>query len=810
MKHLEKAMCLLVFCFLLASSIIQPSAVIGQNKETQKGTAHYESLVPDQFLDRWLVLGPIPVFESKPNPEDQETQKQAFVNDALAPITKSIKAGDKQKIGAQTFAWQALESENHIVDLTEAFGDSEFVIAYAWAEINAAEAKTALLALGSDDGVKVLLNGKLIHENWIGRPVNQDDDLFPAEFKKGKNHLLLKIQNMQLDWGFCLRPIGPESFPEKLSDFANRGNLDAMNLLLSHGAEVNARNKAGLTALHSAKISGREQAAKLLIEKGADASVEMPSKEKLIDAIFEKASGDNPGAAVLVAQNGSILFEKGYGLANVENNLPVTLKTKFRIGSITKQFIAAAILKLEEAGKLSVSDPLSKFIPDFPRGDSVTVYHLLTHTSGIHSYTNEPDFLQTAASEIKPDSLIAQIKRAPYDFDPGEKFAYNNSAYFMLGYIIEKVSGKSYAGFLKETFFDPLEMRDSGVHTWSAILPHEATGYSYIDNKFQKALNWDMSRAGGAGALYSTVKDLYLWNEALFNGKVLSDASMKAAFTPALLSDGTQAPAFGAGYGYGWAISDFRGMQELAHSGGLHGFLSFLTRLPEEKFTVTILCNSLPTNNINPTAAAHRIAEIYLWEKLKPQDSFAADTSIDPNTYDDYVGRYEYQQGAILTITRDGGRLFAQLTGQPNFEIFPKSATEFFWKVVDAQIDFVHNEAGDVTHAVHHQGGQTFEAPRLNEEKPADIDPAIYDIYVGEYQFNPNAVITVSKEDSRIFVQLTGQPRFEIYPRTQTEFFLTVVKADIEFVNDESGKVTSLILNQGGMKQTATRRSAKP
>jgi CubicO group peptidase (beta-lactamase class C family) len=774
-----------------------------QSSKSQE-TASYPALQSDQFLAKWLVLGPLPISKDKPKPEDQETQKKAFAVELITPELATVTAGQAQQIGEKKYEWRFVQATNDIVDLTQAFGDSDFVIAYAWAEINAPEAKTVLMALGSDDGVKVWLNGQLVHENWIGRPVVKDNDLFPLSFKKGRNQLLLKVQDMQQAWGFCCRIIGPTLFTEKLVSFAKQGSLDALKLLLSHGAEVNSKTKSGLTALHAAKINGREGAAKVLLEKGANLKIKMPATEALVDELFTDATaGDSPGAAVLVAQNGKIIYQKGFGFANLEHRVPVTVETKFRIGSITKQFTAAAIMKLQEAGLLQVQDALSKYMPDYPRGNEVTIHHLLTHTSGIHSYTGKPDFLQTVTVETKPESLIASFKNDKYDFDPGTQWRYNNSAYFLLGYLVGKTANEPYDAYLKKTFFAPLNMQDTGIHHWSAILAHEATGYSYIDGKFQKAQNWDMSRAGGAGALYSTVTDLYRWNEAVFNGKVLSEKSLTAAFTPATLKDGSKPQTFGGGYGYGWGISDFRGIKEITHGGGLNGFVTNLARYPEHNMTVTVLTNCAPTRELNPSALTHEIAQIYLWEKMASQESYATDTTIDPRIYDDYVGRFEYPGGAILIVTRDGNKLFAQLTGQPQFEIFPRSATEFFWKAVDAQITFVKNEKGEVIHGLHRQGGQTLTVPKLKAETPAQIDPAVYDAYVGEYVLAPNAIMTVTKEGEQLFVQLTGQAKFEIFPRAETEFFLQVVKADINFVKDDTGKVASLVLKQGGVEQIA-------
>ncbi len=774
-------------------------------RSTSQETASYPGLQPDQFMTKWLLLGPLPVSKEKPKPEDQETQKKAFAVEFINPKLATVKAGQSQQIGEKKYQWRFVQAVEDIVDLTHTYGDSEFVVAYAWAEINAPEAKTVLMALGSDDGVKVWLNGQLVHENWIGRAVVKDDDLFPLSFKKGRNQLLLKVQNMQQAWGFCARVIGPTLFTEKLVSFAERGNLDALKLLLAHGAEVNGKTKRGLTALHAAKINGREAVAKMLLEKGADPKIAMPAPEALVDALFTEATaGETPGAAVLVAQNGKVIYQKGFGFASLEHRVPITTETKFRIGSITKQFTASAILKLQDAGLLSVQDPLSKFIPDYPRGNEVTIHHLLTHTSGIHSYTSKPDFLQTVTVEVKPESLIASFKNDKFDFDPGTQWRYNNSGYFLLGYLVSKLANEPYADYLKKTFFAPLNMNDTGVHHWSDILAHEATGYSYIDGKFQKAQNWDMSRAGGAGALYSTATDLYRWNEAVFTGKVLSEKNLAAAFTPVTLKDGSKAQAFGGGYGYGWAISDFRGIKVISHGGGLNGFVTNLAHSPEHDMTIVVLTNCAPPRDLNPGALTGEIAQIYLWEKLASQESYAT-AAVDPKLYDAYVGKYEYPGGAIMTVTRDGNKLFAQLTGQPQFEIFPRSETEFFWKVVDAQITFVKNEKGEVMHGIHRQGGQTLTVPRLKEEASAKIDPKIYDAYVGEYELAPGRILAVTKEGVQLFVQLTGQPRFEIFPRSETEFFLKVVVADIKFVKDEAGKAGSLILKQGGVEQTANK-----
>lgn len=781
------------------------SAADSLHTEAASETASYQGLQPDEFMKTWLLLGPIPVSDSEQKP-DEEAQKKAFDIDFLAEHGGESGVhpapGLVHKIRDVEYAWQLVHAEGDIVDLVEVYGKKEFVIAYAWAEIDVPEATTVLLGIGSDDGVKVWLNGELVHENWIGRAVNKDDDLVSVTLRKGSNQLLLKVQNGIGDWGFACRVLGSTSLTEKLISSAGQGYLDDLKLLLSHGAGVNATVGPGLTALHSARIHGRKDAAEFLLEKGADPSIEMPAKEELADWVFEQAiKGDSPGAVVLITQNGEILYQKGFGFASLEHHIPITPETKFRIGSITKQFTAAAVLKLQEDGLLSVDDPLSKFIPDYPRGDEVKIHHLLTHTSGIHSYTSKPDFMETVTVEIKPEDLIESFKNDKFDFDPGEKWLYNNSGYFLLGYIIQKVSGEPYGDYLKNHFFEPLGMKDTGVYHWSLILEHEATGYSYKDGKFQKAVDWDMSHAGGAGALYSTVGDLHRWNEAVFNGKVISKSSLEAAFTPVTLNDRSKADTMWSGYGYGWVLLEMRGMKEIAHGGGLDGFNTYLARYPEQNVTVAVLTNCLPLPpGLSPEGGAHEIAEIFLWDRMGTRESFAVDTTVDPKLYDDYVGRYSYPQSAVLTVTREGDRLFAQLTGQTGAEIFPRSETEFFSKVADAQFEFVRNEEGKVTHIIHRQAGREFNAPKLREEPIAEVDPAVYDTYVGQYDYGPPGILTVTKEGDRLFAQLAGQPKFEIFPRSETEFFWKVVDAQVAFVKNEEGEVIKAIHRQGGME----------
>lgn len=754
--------------------------------------------------ETWMVIGPISVFDSEPEPENEAVQKEVFNRTDFDVAGIKIAGDSNQTINDQPYKWQPIESKKYVVSFDEVFGDKDFVYAYAYLEIEHPEAGEALLGIGSDDAVKVWLNDDLVHENWVARAFTLDEDLVTVNLKAGKNKLLLKIQDKTGDWKFSCRLMTPELFSDQLAIKASIGDLDAVELLLTYGADINAKGSAGLTPLQVAQIKGRTEIVDLLKEKGADSSIELPKTGKLINFMFESLiEADGPGAAVMVAKGGDMVYQKGFGLRNIKKKQPITMESEFRIGSITKQFTAAAILKLQEAGKLSVKDPLSKFVPDFPKGDEITIHQLLTHISGIRSYTGQSEFIANVTNEMHPDSLVKIIAGYSQEFDPGTSWNYNNSAYFLLGHIVGKVSEQPYGDYLHAQFFAPLGMTQTGVYTKEAKLNQEALGYSRAAGTYSLAMDWDMSWAGAAGNLYSIPEDLLKWNNAIFEDGLLQSKSMEAAFTPVKLKDGSDPSTMNMdGYGYGWAINQFRGTMEISHGGGLHGFLTYLAYFPDSKLSVVVLTNCSP-GSFNPAAWARQIAEYYLWDQMEAQASFALNTEIDPESYKEYIGRYEYPGGAVMVVTEETGHLYAQLTGQPRFEIFPSSKDAFFWKVVEAQINFERDASGSVVGGLHKQGGSELKVPKIEDVKSIELDPSVLVAYQGTYQLNPTFMIEITSEGSQLFAQATGQPKFELFPISETEFALKAVVAQVDFIKDDQGTVTHLILHQANMEQKA-------
>lgn len=422
---------------------------------------------------------------------------------------------------------------------------------------------------------------------------------------------------------------------------------------------------------------------------------------------------------------------------------------------------------------------------------------MLTHTSGIHSYTDEPGFSSLVSTPASPEAVITSIKTYPFDFNPGAQWRYSNSNYFILGNIVEKVSGKSYDDFLKQTFFDPLGMNATGVFHNDRPPAEAALGYSYKKGAFQKAAVWDMSRAGAAGWLYSTVEDLYRWNEGVFGHKVLKDESLAAAFTP-VVTEENKGDKLDDGYGYGWGVSHFRGALEIWHSGGLPGFVTNILRLPDQNLTVILLTNSFPQKaGGDPAELSHEIVEFYVGTGLAARPPKPVEVAVPAAALTAIAGRYQVA-GGVMAITQVDGRVFSQIGAQPKFEIFSQSETEFFLKAVDAQVTFVKDAGGKVTKAIVHQNGHAFYAHRLPDIAEIKLDDAHSAAILGRYAYEPSLILTVSRDADRLYVQLTGQPKIELGAESETEFFTRQANAQLTFVKNANGEATKVIVHQNG------------
>src|SRR6266446_4041267 len=404
--------------------------------------------------------------------------------------------------------------------------------------------------------------------------------------------------------------------------------------------------------------------------------------------------------AALVARDSRVLFSKGYGSANLEWDVPNSPSTKFRLGSVTKQFTAASILLLEERGKLDISDPIKKYLSDAPAAwDKITIFHVLTHTAGIPSFTSFPDYAKLEPFATTPADLVARLRDKPLEFEPGEKWNYSNSGYVLLSYLIEKITGDRYEKFVRENIFTPLGMKDSGYDSNSAVIPHRAAGYVFRNNVFENAGFVHMSIPQGAGALYSTTEDLLKWEQGLFGGKVLQAASLEKMIKP-----------FKNDYAFGLQVNTAGARKVIQHGGGIEGFNTELEYYPEDKLTVVVLGN---VNGMAPTEIAKKLAALAYGDTVK-LPSERKEITLDPKVLSRYVGAYKLGPGMLITL--EGNQLISKLGNQGPVPIFPESETIFFAKVVDAQIEFLKVDAeGKASQMTLHQNGRDMTAKRLDD-----------------------------------------------------------------------------------------------
>ena len=348
--------------------------------------------------------------------------------------------------------------------------------------------------------------------------------------------------------------------------------------------------------------------------------------EQLFDAYYK--TGRFQGS-VLVADGGGMIFKKGFGFANIELGVPNAPDTKFRLGSITKQFTAMLILQLVEKGKVRLEGKISDYVPEYPleTGERITVHQLLTHQSGIPNYTTPEFFDKRSRDHFSPVDLAKTFWNTKLDFDPGARFSYSNSGYHVLGIIIEKVAGKPYEQVLRENILAPLEMRDTGYDNSDAILPKRAAGYRKTLDGFENARFLDMSIPYSAGALYSTVEDLQKWDSALYTEKLVPTRSLDMMFQPRVKMDGPPGAGNSPEYAYGWVIENWtlgggkQNVRVIGHGGGINGFNTSITRLPADHRLIVILSNA---NGVNWDDASKNAAAILYGDRVKlPKPSIA-------------------------------------------------------------------------------------------------------------------------------------------------------------------------------------------
>lgn len=515
---------------------------------------------------------------------------------------------------------------------------------------------------------------------------------------------------------------------------------------------------------------------------------------KEIDAYLKSEyPADGPGVSFLIAKDGKPIYQKAFGMANLELQVPMTPNNVFEIGSMTKQFTAVSILMLEEQGKLNIEDDITKYIPDYPtQGKKITIHQLLNHTSGIKSYTNMSKFISMARTDMSPKELIDVFKKEPMDFDPGDQFLYNNSGYILLGYIIEVASGETYPDFIQKNIFDTLGMTSSSYGSMQNIVPNRASGYSESENGYVNADYLSLTLPYAAGSIMSTTSDLLEWENALNSNILIKKESYEKAIHGSTLNDGSH-----ISYGFGLEEGDVNGSPSIQHGGGIFGYTTMGIYLPKEKIYVVGLTNC---DCKNISSVATKIAAMAIG---KPFPDKKDAITLSESQLQKWVGAYQFENDVIRFITLENGQLFSQREGSTNLKIYPLTNVKFIFdggtesylfsdKNGTSQVNFMSNGSSSV-------GVKTDKTPPA-EKKSITLTPELLKQYIGKYELAPGAVIEIKTKENQIFAQLTGQQQFEIFPEKEDTFFFKVVEAQLVFNKNSDGKVTDLILFQNGRK----------
>ena len=439
-----------------------------------------------------------------------------------------------------------------------------------------------------------------------------------------------------------------------------------------------------------------------LAEPPSDAAISAAA-DKLAAETLSKAGA--AGLSVAVARNGKVILSKGYGLAEIEHDAKADGDSLFRIGSITKQFTAAAIMRLVEQGKVGLDDPITKYLPSYnTQGRTITVRHLLTHTSGIKSYTEiKRIMVEEPEHEFKHQELIDMVQNEPLAFEPGTKWVYCNTGYYLLGMIVEQVSGKSYCEYLQDEFFGPLGLDHTRCDSNTEIIKGRAQGYAMSGKKLTNDKGLATGTPFAAGMLIASAHDLVVWADDLASGKVVSEASYKQMSTPFELADGSSTH-----YGFGLSIDEQFGHARVQHGGGIFGFNSMLERFPEDGLTVAVISNS-------EAIPAARVAQALGREALGVTDQpVPAEATLSPADASRCEGQYALPDVELeVTISQRDGKLFAQATGQPEFGLIFVGKGEF-GASFDKEVRLVFDLSGEqpAKSFVLHQGGMSILASR--------------------------------------------------------------------------------------------------
>lgn len=504
-----------------------------------------------------------------------------------------------------------------------------------------------------------------------------------------------------------------------------------------------------------------------------------------------------PGAAILVARRDRVLFRGARGLANVATGAALTPGGVFRIGSVTKQFAAAGLMKLVEAGKVGLDHPLTKYVPGYPNGDAITVRQILSHTSGVTNYTAIPGYMQNhIRADLTTAEMIAVFKDLPPDFPPGAAWNYSNSGYVLVGAVIEAASGESWHAWLDRSLFKPLGLRNTGYGGDPRLAAMQVEGYTLEDGKVGPAMVLSMTQPHAAGALVSTVDDLLRWNRALHEGRVLGPAAYREMTTPS-------GKAAERGYGFGLLAGKVRTASSLAHNGGIFGFSSSLSYLPGSDVTVVVLENddSDPVGEADSTdAVVKKLAAVALGD---PYPAMVA-VAVDPAVLKAAEGVYRFDAQTTRVLRVVDGKLTAQRSG-PRVVLTPIGTDDFLYADGFNRLKLVRDAAGKITGMRFFASGDGdgMVGARTSEPLPPEavavaVPRAALERLVGGYA-GGGLTMQVFLDGEALKAQLPGQPPVNLRAASPTRFDVVEADAVLEF-SAGAGPAGDAVIRQGGQE----------
>lgn len=517
----------------------------------------------------------------------------------------------------------------------------------------------------------------------------------------------------------------------------------------------------------------------------------LSTAERMEKGFFEYNRLDRPGCAVIVVKDGKVVFQKGYGLASMEHHIPITTKTLFDVVAISQPFTALTIVMLEEQGKLSLDDDIRKHIPELPDfGKTVTLRHLLYHTSGIWDWSNILLISGWRSEDvITADHILNMVKRQKkLQFDPGSKHVISNTNYNLLAETVKRVTGLSFRDWAWENIFRPLGMKKTLIRDrHGEPIENQAYAYDYQRMRgYQKG--GDNLNAVGSNNLFSSVEEMGKWLLNLETGKVGGGTVIKKMFTPGVLDNGKKID-----YAYGWKIDTYKGLKRFSASGQWGGFNSSLQYFPQHKFGVVLLCNWV-SGWVYPAYSAQNVADIYLEAHFKKPTAKnkpgTKEIKPDPALYDLYVGDYRWEPGFVVKILQEKDRLLAQLPWGRKYQLLPLSETEFLFGVGKYRFTFQKNKAGKV-HQVLIQEGEKDDviAPKIKLVKPT---PDELQEFTGTYYCRElDARYSIKLRDKKLVITHQRLNDVSLTPESQDHFTTNSrIYRMVEFLRDKQQKVT--------------------